>query len=159
MPTLVHFSSDPAVHAGAQALFDRLAPELRLLLPEAHIEHIGATAVPGCITKGDLDIAVRVPAHLFTHADHALAARFPRNRGSTTTPTFSAFEDPTTTPPLGIQLCVLNSPDDMFSTFRDRLLANPTLIAHYNALKTAFEGKDMDAYRQAKSAWIESLLP
>ena len=31
-------------------------------LPGVEIEHVGSTAIPGALTKGDLDLLVRVPA-------------------------------------------------------------------------------------------------
>lgn len=53
---------DPEVARGAaETLFRMVASELAAVLPSsAEVLHIGATAVPGCLTKGDLDIAVRV---------------------------------------------------------------------------------------------------
>ena len=42
------------------ALFDRSAAALRALLPQARVEHVGASSIPGASSKGDLDIAVIV---------------------------------------------------------------------------------------------------
>jgi GrpB-like predicted nucleotidyltransferase (UPF0157 family) len=45
----------------AEALFEAVTRELEPMLPaSATVLHVGATAVPGCLTKGDLDIVVRV---------------------------------------------------------------------------------------------------
>jgi hypothetical protein len=50
---------DARARAAAEALFASTGAEIRALLPyAADIRHIGATAVPGCLTKGDLDIVV-----------------------------------------------------------------------------------------------------
>ncbi len=48
--------ADPdAAGVAAERLFERVAAELEALLPaSADVRHIGATAVPGCLTKGDL---------------------------------------------------------------------------------------------------------
>ncbi len=129
-----------------------------MLPASADIRHIGATAVPGCLTKGDLDIVVRVAAADFATADVVLAARFARNTGSTHTDTFSAFEDADTSPHLGVQLAVAGSPDDCFHTFAEALRRDPHLLTEYNILKQGFDGQPMDVYRAAKSAFIERVL-
>ncbi|MBN9280639.1 MAG: GrpB family protein [Hyphomicrobium sp.] len=151
---------DPALaRAAAQDLFERTATMLRSLLPaSADIRHIGATAIPGCLTKGDLDIVVRVEAADFAGADAALAAHFDRNTGSTHSDTFSSFESDGTSPHLGVQLTVIGAPGDFFHTFAEALTRDPDLLTRYNALKRQFDGHPMDDYRAAKSAFITSVL-
>lgn len=145
--------------AAAQALFDTLFPLLTTHLPpSAEIRHIGATGVPGCLTKGDLDILVRIPAADFSTADHALAKLFARNTGSIRTEDFSAFEDATRAPPLGIQLTAIDGAFDSFHHFVDALLASPQLVAAYNALKRDWSGSSMEDYRKAKDAFIAEVL-
>lgn len=162
LPAEPAFSLHPdqeLARSSAERLFARIAAELRALLPQsADIRHVGATAVPGCLTKGDLDIVVRVDASEFAAADRALAARFARNSGSKRTDTFSAFEDAGTTPHLGVQLTVAGGEDDYFHLFADALRRDPELVAAYNALKLRFDGQPMDVYRAAKSAFIGEVL-
>lgn len=154
----LHPNADKA-REDAERLFEHVASEIKALLPpSADIRHIGATAVAGCLTKGDLDVLVRVPAEVFGAADEALAARFARNVGSDRTETFSAFEDAMTNPHLGIQLIVAGSEGDDFHLFVDALRRDPGLVARYNALKGQFDGKPMDVYRAAKSAFIRDAL-
>ncbi|MBN8911371.1 MAG: GrpB family protein [Rhizobiales bacterium] len=145
--------------ADAERLFERIAAELRRTLPaSADIRHIGATAVPGCLTKGDLDIVVRVAAEDFCAADAALAARFARNVGSKRSESFSSFEDGSTSPHLGIQLTTAGGEDDYFHLFVDALRQDPELVTQYNALKRDFDGQPMDIYRAAKSAFVTRVL-
>lgn len=154
----LHTDQDAAREAAAR-LFQRVATELKNLLPDtAEVRHIGATAVPGCLTKGDLDLVVRVPADAFDAAERALASRFPRNVGSKRTDSFSAFEDPDTNPHLGVQLVMAGSEDDVFHLFLDALLREPDLVGAYNALKRKFAGQPMETYRQAKDAFIREVL-
>ena len=40
----------------------------------------------------------------------------------------------------------------------DALRRSAELVAAYNALKQQFDGKPMDAYRSAKSAFVEDVL-
>jgi GrpB-like predicted nucleotidyltransferase (UPF0157 family) len=151
---------EPArARAAADALFERIAALLRSTLPAgADIRHIGSTAVPGCQTKGDLDIVVRVVIEDFATADAVLAARFPRNTGSVCTDTFAAFEDATTAPHLGIQLVVIRSQFDDFHRFDAALRWDASLVERYNALKIQFHGRPMDEYRVAKNAFIAEVL-
>ena len=143
----------------AERVFARVSQTLAALLPSsADIRHIGATAVPGCLTKGDLDIVVRVSAKDFLAADAVLASRFARNSGSIRTETFSAFEDPSSQPHLGIQLAVIDGPFDDFHRFTEMLRKSPRLVEEYNALKRAHDGKVMAEYRVAKAAFVERVL-
>lgn len=161
----VRFHDAAATHAPAERLYQHIRPIIAQALAQAgiipaaaHIEHIGATAVPGLLTKGDLDINIRVPDADFARADAAMSTLFNRNTGSDRSPTFSAFADDSTQPPLGIQLTAIGGPEDSFCTLRDALRADATLAAGYAALKRSFDGRDHDEYRAAKAVWIERVL-
>jgi GrpB-like predicted nucleotidyltransferase (UPF0157 family) len=142
----------------AERLFETVSKSLGQMLPRSDIRHIGATAVPGCLTKGDLDIVVRVSEADFAAADQVLAAIFLRNEGSIRTEMFSAFEDASGDPHLGIQLVVTEGPFDVFHLFVEALERSPALLEEYNALKRRHEGADMARYRQAKDAFVERVL-
>jgi GrpB-like predicted nucleotidyltransferase (UPF0157 family) len=143
----------------AQRLFEAVSKLLtRMLPPTADVRHIGATAVPGCLTKGDLDIVVRVPVDQFSDTDAVLASRFARNEGSIHSETFAAFEDASSKPHLGIQLVAINGPFDFFHLFVDALQRSPRLVEEYNALKSQHNGANMALYREAKDAFIGAVL-
>jgi GrpB-like predicted nucleotidyltransferase (UPF0157 family) len=143
----------------ARRLFEAVSKSLGAMLPpRVDIRHIGATAVPGCLTKGDLDIVVRVPVEDFETADGMLASRYSRNDGSIRTATFSAFEDPSSHPHLGIQLVTIDGPLDDFHLFVEALQGSSQLIQEYNTLKRLHEGADMERYRAAKDAFVERVL-
>lgn len=145
--------------AAAQALFKSLVPILTSCLPpSADIRHIGATAVPGCLTKGDLDIVVRIPFADFPAADAALSNLFARNHGSARTHDFSAFENASSNPPSGIQLTAIGGEFDSFHLFAEALLTSPQLVAQYNALKRDWNGTAMENYRRAKDEFIAQVL-
>lgn len=151
---------DPdAARAAANGLFAKMLAALRQWLPgPADIRHIGATAVPGCLTKGDLDIVVRVNREDFAASEAAMAQHLDRNLGSVRMDTFAAFEDTTCAPPLGIQLTAIDGPFDDFHTFVEALQRDPSLVAAYNALKSKFAGRPMDDYRAAKDAFVERVI-
>jgi GrpB-like predicted nucleotidyltransferase (UPF0157 family) len=155
---VIHPDTQAACRKAAQ-LFNARSIELRAILPaSADIRHVGATSIPGCLTKGDLDIVVRVPAGGFHEADHALSLAYSRNIGSVRTDTFCAFEDAAATPHLGIQLVAIGTELDVFHLFAEALLSKPDLVAHYNALKRQHDGGPMQDYRDAKDAFIAAVL-
>jgi GrpB-like predicted nucleotidyltransferase (UPF0157 family) len=150
---------DAQARSAAEALFATIGVELAGLLPcAADVRHIGSTAIPGCLTKGDLDIVVRVGERDFAAAEQALEGRFARNLGSDRSAYFAAFEDGGATPHLGIQLVVIGSACDDFHPFSAALRADPALVVEYNRLKQARHGKPMDDYRRAKDAFITRVL-
>ncbi|MFT4277233.1 MAG: GrpB family protein [Rhodopseudomonas sp.] len=143
----------------AERLFVAVQQQLVAVLPKTcELLHIGATSVPGCLTKGDLDIVVRVQREDFQAAEAALAARYARNSGSVRTNEFAAFEDETCTPHLGIQLTVKGGGFDVFHQFAAALRADPALVKRYNELKRAHDGQPMDRYRAAKDAFVTDAL-
>ncbi len=151
---------DPdAARGAAETLFRRVASELAAVLPmSAEVLHIGATAVPGCLTKGDLDILVRVDRPDFPAAQALLNERLNRNTGSIRTDDFAAFEDDHSSPHLGVQLTVKGGTLDVFHHFVDALRADPVLVHRYNDLKQRFRDGPMADYRAAKDAFIGGVL-
>lgn len=137
--------------------YNRLTQQLALILPkEAEIHHIGATAIEGCLTKGDIDFCIRVPSPLFSLCESAMAAVFERNSGSIHNKFFASFVMPEED--AGFQLVVMGSPLDFFTRLRDLMQNNPALIQAYNELKKKFNGAPMTDYRAAKDAFIASVL-
>ncbi len=144
--------------ADAEQLYRSVSQRLIRLLPTgSEIMHVGATAIADCLTKGDLDVMVRVDAEEFSEAELALASLFARGP-SDRTEDFASFEDSTAVPPLGIQLVAKGGALDVFERFRDRLNASPALLREYNALKRQHDGEPMDAYRSAKDRFIVRTL-
>lgn len=142
----------------AARLFDEARLQIADALPQADIRHVGATAVPGCLTKGDLDLVVRVPCDDFEQADRSLSRLYSRNDGSIRTSAFSAFEDASTDPHLGVQLVAVDGSHDFFHQFAEALRESPDLLQAYNDLKREYVGRDMSQYRRAKDAFVERTL-
>ena len=154
----VHFQHEQVFRTQVERLFDDQSRRIRAVLPEADIQHVGSTAIPDSLTKGDLDIQVRVPADVFSRAVERLGTLYRVNAGSQRTETFAAFQDDTTNPPLGVQLSVIGASEDFFWKVRDVLRANPSLQRAYDALKQQYEGQPMAVYRAAKQRFIEALM-
>jgi len=155
---LVHFSESESVYHRAAALFDAELPRIKTLIPAALVEHVGATSVPGMLTKGDLDIVVRVSAEQFANAEAALATSYPRNAANWHSDSFASFSVDDSTPPLGVQLCAIDGPEDTFVRLRDLLRSRPSLVERLNTLKRTWHGRPMDEYRVAKGRFIDDVL-
>ena len=138
--------------------FHNLSFSILTIVPDAMIFHIGSTAIPGSLTKLDLDVQVIVAAERFEEAQRALAASFERNEGNPPTATFASFKDDSSPIPLGVQLTSAGSKDDLDLQRIQTLLAKPENVASYNALKRAHEGRSMKAYREAEAAYLQQLL-
>jgi GrpB-like predicted nucleotidyltransferase (UPF0157 family) len=150
----VHFFEQRHFYEQAEETFLEQKEKILRLLPEADVQHVGSTAIPNSLTKGDLGI----PAELFTDAVKNLSTLYAVNEGSVQTDYFRAFQDDTVAPPLGVQLTVIDSELDVFWKFREVLLANDTYRAEYDELKKAYEGKSMEAYREAKQQFFARLM-
>lgn len=143
----------------AQAAFETWRRQHGRQLPRtAEIEHVGSTAIEGCETKGDLDIAVRVPEDSFEAARDYLDRTHKPNSRSARRKGFAAFEAPGYVLDVGVQLVIAGDEQDRFSAFRDALKGDRALLARYNALKRAYRGREMAQYREAKSAFIRNIL-
>jgi GrpB-like predicted nucleotidyltransferase (UPF0157 family) len=154
----VHFSNSQETFQAAERLYEIVRRRISTALPNASIHHVGSTAIRGSLTKGDLDVLVRVSQDSFPEADRALAKMFNRNEGSDRTDSFSAFMDWSVSPDLGVQLVVEGSEHDNFATWVDMLRSNDDLRAAYDDLKAKFHGKDMRAYRAAKDEFFSRIL-
>lgn len=153
----VNFIHHSAVSEKAEKTFLLHKTYIANRLPEADIQHVGSSAVPNSITKGDLDIQVRVKANLFPNAVQELSKLYELNEGSTKSHTFRAFKDDVV-PPLGVQLTVIGSEYDFFWRFRDVLIMNDQYRKDYDELKREFEGRDMELYRKAKNEFFERIM-
>jgi GrpB-like predicted nucleotidyltransferase (UPF0157 family) len=142
------------------AAFEEHRDAIAKVLPTARIEHIGATAVPGALTKGDLDLLVSVPPGDFEAAVVALRRRYAVNQPENWSPRFASFEQqPSGAVPVGVQLVVLGSRDDLlFLEWRDRLRSDPELRQRFNVFKRTQTGADPDQYIAAKARFIEAEL-
>jgi GrpB-like predicted nucleotidyltransferase (UPF0157 family) len=137
----------------------RVRAELSGYLPDASIEHVGATAVPGSLTKGDLDLLVRVSQREFECA----AARLERSldpKPANRLADLASFEaEPEDGVPIGVQLVVADGRSDrLFLRWRDRLIEEPDLLERYNEFKREHRDLDYQEYTEAKAKFIEEAL-
>ena len=143
----------------AVAAFETWRRQHERQLPRSvQIEHVGATSIEGCETRGDLDIAVRVSEDDFAAARDYLDRTHKPNSRSARRKGFAAFNAPGYALDVGVQLVAIGDELDRFQAFRDALIQDRALLARYNALKRAYRGREMAEYRDAKAAFIRSIL-
>ena len=135
-----------------------LESSIKVLLPDATIEHVGSSAIPGALTKGDVDVMVQVEAAQFASARSALDSRFSYNPEMPPEDEFVSYSGEYQGMDFGIQLVSGNDDQFGFLRWREALKTNPELLAQYNRVKQSRADSDMEAYRAAKSALILSFL-
>jgi GrpB-like predicted nucleotidyltransferase (UPF0157 family) len=154
----VVFAPESEVRDAVERLFARVAARLQRLIPNADVQHVGSTAIPGALTKGDLDVQVRVDELDYAAAKEKLIAVYSVNHGGFNSDDAISFEADDSDPSLGIHLTVIGGPADMQWKFRDLLIESPQLLAEYDRLKREFDGGSMEKYREAKAQFVARVL-
>ncbi|MEC2073383.1 GrpB family protein [Alkalihalophilus marmarensis] len=158
MKQIVHFKREEVFRERAALVVAKHTERIKNGLQKASVIHVGSTAIEGSLTKGDVDLQVRIPIEEFDHAKSFLLKHYTINTGSTQTSFFCAFEDEEDLLPLGLQLTAEGSELDHFWKVKAYFVAYPCEVIQYNELKLMFEGKDMETYRHAKSLYMRRIL-
>lgn len=161
-------AADVAYDPRSPEVAARIAGLIRGALPEAEVEHIGSTAIPGCDGKGVIDMMVIYPDGAIDEARRAVESLG-----------FELFLAREPFPPeRPVYIGTIDLDGDTFRThahlippgspeietqrrFRDRLSSNPDLIAEYVALKRAVLAsgtKDSAEYNEGKNAFIKDVI-
>jgi len=155
----IHLSSISDLHEDVEATLALVIPMLGKLLPYAKVHHIGATAITGSISKGDLDLLVQVSPKKFPLAINVLKKYFDVKQPANWTKEFASFGNDDAYPlPLGIQVVIEESSMDFFLFLRDYFNSKPDAVESYNALKREHAADGGEAYWQAKNAFLEKIL-
>jgi len=148
------------IRPAAEAAFERERQRIARLLPRADVQHIGSTAIPGSLTKGDLDLLVRVGQDEFAAASRALSEIYEAHQPEEWQDDFASFAlPPESEIAVGVQLVVeAGESDRLFLGFRDLLRSRADLRDAYNELKDAHRDEGMDPYREAKARFIAEAM-
>lgn len=158
MMNKVNFKPSENFRISAEKLFQQEKSRILVSLPKADVQHIGSSAIPGTMTKGDLDINVRVAREDFSKGVELLKKLYEINQPENWSDDFASFKDNRSFDlDLGVQLVVINSKSDDFVKIRDLLLGRPDLVEKCNKMKMKFEGKSMEKYRKEKAEFFENL--
>ena len=145
----------------ADKVFKEQKQKILEQLAFVEVEHVGATPIHGLLTKCDLDVNVRVNKDNFDKTLEILKEMYEINQPDNWTNTFASFKDDKNLEiDFGVQLTIVDSPEDYFVKQRDILLQNPALVKELNHIKEWYEveGKSMDEYRKAKSEFFDRIL-
>jgi GrpB-like predicted nucleotidyltransferase (UPF0157 family) len=134
-------------------------------LPDASIEHVGSSSVPGCAGKGYLDFVIpyRNAEHLAAIDESLFALGFGRQRNRDPFPESrpmrtGAFDFAGRTFLLQVHVVPDASREaEAFREFRDRLRADPVLVEEYVALKRSILAAGVqngDDYARRKGAFF-----
>lgn len=139
-------------------LFNSYQKEISTLLPFAKIEHIGSSAIPNTISKGDLDIYIEVIPEQFEFAIEQLKSlNFIEKQNTLRTHELCMLES-LNNDDVAFQIVVTDSIFTFFLTFKNKLISSPTLVNEYNQLKLQCSHLDPDQYRTIKSDFINRVL-
>ena len=148
---MTHLRSD-ALLPVAVRIVAQVRARLEPLLPAHELVHTGGTSVPGVLTKGDVDLHLRV-----ARADFAATVRVLRGLYRVVHP--EIWQDSLATfaveasLPTGIAVTPIGSEHDVrFRRSWELLRAHPALLAEYNAMKQ--RGDDEDR----KSAFFDRVI-
>ncbi|WP_299128889.1 GrpB family protein [uncultured Vibrio sp.] len=139
-------------------MFARYERDIRKLIPNARVEHVGASSIPSAVSKGDLDIFVGVELGELEDAIERLTTLgFTEKLDTLRTPELCMLES-TSGDDVALQVVANGSEFECFLRFRDKLRTNPALVQQYNTLKMSCEGWPHEEYREKKSTFIEHVL-
>lgn len=139
-------------------LFNSYQKDISTLLPFAKIEHIGSSAIPNAISKGDLDIYIEVMSEQFEFAIEQLKTlNFIEKQNTLRTHELCMLES-LNNDDVAFQIVVTDSVFTFFLTFKNKLISSPTLVNEYNQLKLQCSHLDPDQYRTIKSDFINRVL-
>jgi GrpB-like predicted nucleotidyltransferase (UPF0157 family) len=145
----------PQVDSILPAILGRLSA----LLPDAEFHHIGATAIPGSVTKGDIDFQILVPASRFESAKEVLVKHFEIKQSKNWNSSFASFGDDSTYKlPVGLQLAAQGSESDFLVYLRDYLIEHPEELKVYNSIKQANARLGADQYWREKDKFFATIL-
>jgi len=154
----VYFKPSSNYFAKANKVFEEQRARINKLIPYTDIQHVGSTSIPNSVTKGDLDLTIRVPRGKFKQAVEELQSIYGINQPENWSDTFASFKDEKNLGiDFGAQLVVKNSKSDDFIKLRDILLKNSDLVEELNAIKIRYEGKSMVDYRKEKADFFQKL--
>jgi hypothetical protein len=141
--------------AEASAARDRVAADLTGVGVAGEVVVTGPAGRPGVLTRGDIDLHLRVAPADFDAVVARLRDLYPPASLHAWAPTLAVFEVPAARL-TGLAVTPIGSPHERrFTGSWQRLAADPELLAAYNALKTEHVGTE--SYEERKSAFFDDL--
>jgi hypothetical protein len=140
--------------AAAYRILAAVRAELTSVLPPHELVLTGGSSMPGVLTKGDVDLHLRVAPADFAAAVAALRTRYAVVHPEIWQPTLATFAVPAELP-TGIAVTPIGGEHDVrFRVSWERLARDPAAVAAYNAMKLDGDGD----YEARKSAFFDRLV-
>jgi GrpB-like predicted nucleotidyltransferase (UPF0157 family) len=114
--------------------------------------------MPDGLTKGDVDLNIRVSATGFDAAVETLREHFDVAQPHNWTATYASFSDESRALPVGLQVTVIGSPDDFLVPLRDLMRSDASLRHAYDSVKRDAAALGPDGYWAAKNAFLEPIV-
>ena len=143
----------------AAAAYEDAELLLTSILPDARIEHVGATAVAGAHSQGGVDVCVAVPRDAFDEALGVLVEAGCLQRSQEdAVDRHAALAMPAAQVPVTLQLIESGSGHESLLRVRDALRADAALLARLNAAKAEAAAQGDTAYSTAKARFFDAML-
>jgi len=166
-----HLACDAVAHEPAVELCDlsglrethrrwraEASADVLSLVPGVVVEHIGATALASGMTKGDVDLNVRVALERLGEVTDALGEMGSPAQYQSWTATFTSLRSDRYALALGVQVTAIDGPEDFFVLIRNAMRASPELAASYDRCKRAAAPLGPQRYWEAKDRFLGELL-
>lgn len=141
--------------ARSRRVREEVAARLAGLGVDGELRLTGAAGMAGVLTRGDVDLHLRVPAERYADTVHALRAALPTGSPHAWAATLAVFDVPGGVP-TGLAVTPVGSEHDVrFLTTWQRLAQDPALLAELNRVKARADGTP--DYEQVKAAFFEAL--
>jgi GrpB-like predicted nucleotidyltransferase (UPF0157 family) len=141
----------------AEAALRRERQRLATLAPGSEVVLTGASSLPGTLTRGDIDLHLRVPPPAWAVTVAALSEAYRVVNPEIWTSTLATFGAPDDDL-VGIAATPVGSEHDVrFRAAWERLAGDAVALAAYNELKRSHAGGDLAEYLAAKGAFFERL--
>ena len=142
----------------ARAVLAHEQTRLESLLGEHELVLVGGSSVPAALTKGDVDLHLRVPAAGFGPTVTALREIYAVVHPEIWQESLATFEVPDAPLPTGVAVTPVGSEHDTrFRLGWQLLAADPALVDAYNAMKLRHRDRP-EEYEQRKSAFFDMLM-
>jgi GrpB-like predicted nucleotidyltransferase (UPF0157 family) len=144
-----------SIQPQASRILTSTRERLRALDVPGELMLVGGSSVPGALTRGDVDLHLRVEPTEFPNAVRDLERHFTVAHPEIWTDTLAAFELRDDLP-VGIAVTPAGSEHDIrFTRCWQLLAADPSLVLEYNGVKRSAPAAE---YEVRKSAFFDRLL-
>lgn len=150
---IFHFLPSEQIFEKAKRIFENQKRELKIILPEADIQHVGGCSIPGAIGKFDIDIQIRVAPEAFKSTVSTMTEHYQPKHREIWTEELAVFCN-NKNQLVDFMVTIIGSKEDDFYRVRDAIIADKKLLGEYNNFKKGCEGKTYEEYRKAKNEFF-----